>query len=95
MEKVLPDEIRMKICPDIVWRDVEGDLVLFHSTTGQYYGLNDVAAQIWRMLAAGTPEPTIVQELQSRYDVDAARAAAEVKNLTASLLRSGLIVENS
>lgn len=84
----------MKICPDVVWRAVEGDSVLFHSTTGMYYGLNDVAAAIWRMLAAGNTEATIVQELQTRYDVDAARAAAEVQNLTTALLRSGLIVRN-
>lgn len=85
----------MKICPDIVWRDIEGDLVLFHSATGQYYGLNDVAAQIWRLLAAGGTEQTIVLDLQSIYDVDAAKAAEEVQNLTTALLRSGLIVENS
>jgi PqqD family protein of HPr-rel-A system len=91
----LSSENKMKICPDVVWRPVEGDSVLFHSRTGLYYGLNGVAAEIWRMLAAGDTEPTIVQALQSRYDVDMARAAAEVQQLTTALLRSGLIVENS
>lgn len=81
----------MKTSQDAVWCPVEGELVLFHSTNGLYYGLNEVGAEIWRMLSGGASIPGIVDELQSKFNVDESTAANEVHRLTKELANAGLI----
>jgi hypothetical protein len=82
----------VKANEDVVWCPVEGELVLFHSTRGLYYGLNTVGADIWRLLADGAADDMIVSELRSKYEVDEATAASEVHRLTSELAQAGLIV---
>ncbi|HZS48875.1 MAG TPA: PqqD family protein [Blastocatellia bacterium] len=82
----------MKADQDVVWCPVEGELVLFHSTKGLYFGLNNTGAEIWRMLSDGAAIPAIVNELQTKYNVDEATAINEVNRLTRELTDAGLII---
>ena len=82
----------MKADQDVVWCPVEGELVLFHSTKGLYFGLNATGAEIWRMLSEGAAVPSIVSELQSKYNVDESTAIGEVNRLTKELTDAGLII---
>ena len=82
----------VKANEDVVWCPVEGELVLFHSTKGLYFGLNEVGAEIWRRLADGAADDSIVKDLRSKYEVDEATAISEVHRLTSELTQAGLIV---
>ena len=82
----------VKANEDVVWCPVEGELVLFHSTKGLYFGLNEVGAEIWRQLADGAVDSSIVHELQSIYEVDETTATNEVHRLTTELAAADLIV---
>ena len=82
----------VKANEDVVWCPVEGELVLFHSTKGLYFGLNAVGAEIWRQLADGAADHKIVEELRSKYEVDETTAKNEVHRLTSELTQAGLIV---
>jgi PqqD family protein of HPr-rel-A system len=62
----------------VVWRDVEGELVLFDEASGRYHALNPTGSQIWRRLAGGAAPELIVRELTSRYDAPAEVVADEV-----------------
>ena len=75
----------------MVWCPVEGELVLFHSTKGLYFGLNEVGAEIWRLLADGAADERIIEELQTKYEVDETTALNEVHRLTTELTAAGLI----
>lgn len=55
----------------MVWRDVEGELVLFDETSGRYHALNPIGSLIWRRLANGAAPEQIVRELTARYDAPA------------------------
>ena len=82
----------MKADEDVVWCPVEGELVLFHSTKGLYYGLNEIGAEIWRLLADGQAGPSIIEQLKAKYDVDEATANSEVERLTKELANASLLV---
>jgi hypothetical protein len=82
----------VKANEDVVWCPVEGELVLFHSTKGLYFGLNAVGAEIWRQLADGATDHKIVEELRSKYEVDETTAITEIQRLTSELAKADLIV---
>lgn len=37
---------------DVVWRLVEGEVVLLNVTSGQYYSLDEVGSRVWSLLPA-------------------------------------------
>lgn len=45
----LADVVRVN--PDVVWREIDGEIVLLNVVTGLYYGLDDAGASIWRIVA--------------------------------------------
>jgi hypothetical protein len=75
----------------VVWRDVEGELVLFDEKSGRYHTLNLVGSLIWRRLASGAAPELIVRELTARYDAPADVVAREVAAFVAKAADLGLI----
>lgn len=74
----LPLSSGCSVAPRVVWRDVEGELVLFDEASGRYHALNLIGSIIWRRLAAGAAPELIVRELTARYDAPADVIAGEV-----------------
>jgi hypothetical protein len=82
----------MKVAEDVVWCPVEGELVLFDSSKGLYFGLNEVGSSVWRLIADGSEETEIIKALQATYEVDTDTASREVQRIIAELIRSGLLI---
>ena len=75
--------------------DVNGEIVALHVERGQCYGLNNVASEIWRMLAEPTSVDEICEKLCSEYEVDGATCRSEVQSLVGALREEGLVKELS
>lgn len=58
---------------------------------GTYYGLDDVGAEIWRMIQRPMTVGRLVASLVDTYDVDARRCRADVVTLVAALRDRGLV----
>lgn len=69
-----PDE-RVRIESDVVWRDVEGDFVLFDKHTGTYHALNRVGSFVWRRIGAGMTVSAIMRDAAAHFDADEATIA--------------------
>lgn len=72
----IPD--RVAIAPHVVWRDVEGDLVLFDVTAQRYHALNGVGSFIWRRIGRDLPVSAILREAADFYAADADMIATDV-----------------
>ena len=68
--------------PEVLWYDLEGELVLLHTGTGRYHGLDSIGSFIFRALAANQDVPVLVESLTKKYSVQADTARAEVERLT-------------
>ncbi|PYR95022.1 MAG: PqqD family protein [Acidobacteria bacterium] len=84
----------MRLSPDVVFRDLEGEAVILDLASGRYFGLNAVGTRIWTLLDAGMPIERIVQTLAEEYDADAAQIDRDVKALIENLSSRGLIVRS-
>ena len=85
-DKALPD-------PDVVSTSIpNGETVLLHLGTSQYYSLNGTGSEIWKLIARGFSIAEISAELQAGHALDAERALRSVLSLTESLRAERLIV---
>jgi len=82
----------MQLAQEVVWCPVEGEMVLFHSETGEYYGLNEVAARVWRLIAEGASQEAMIERLLAEYEVDSETAHAEVARLIDEFAASNLVL---
>ncbi len=58
---------------------------------GTYYGLEEVGAEIWRLIQTPITIDCIVASLVEMYDIDAERCRADVIALVAALVERRLV----
>ncbi|HZU80606.1 MAG TPA: PqqD family protein [Acidimicrobiales bacterium] len=63
---------------DVVWRQVDGSIVVLDLRTSQYFSLNPSATVLWQLLQDDTDVDTLVDALVEREDVDRERATSDV-----------------
>ena len=80
-----------RVSPDVLTAHLEGEAVLLHLETKQYYRLNETGAAIWKALERGLDPPGIVAALTGEFDVTADVARAEVARVVTELLERGLL----
>jgi hypothetical protein len=80
------------MAPDVLFQELDGEVVLLNLGNEHYYGLDDVGARLWTLLLErGDPEAAVAQML-TEYDVDEASLRSDVTTLIAELERAGLVV---
>ncbi len=84
-------ESRVRISPDVVWREVGGEIVLLDLRKGRYYGLQDAAAMIWKGMSRGEPVGVMGRKLVRNFRVEAERASRDILALARTLESKGLI----
>jgi hypothetical protein len=84
-------ENRYTASPDVLAAHLEGEAVLLHMETKDYFRLNDTAAWIWKGLERGLDRPALIASLLERYEVTPEAAEAELDALLADLTERGLI----
>lgn len=82
--------------PDVVWREVDGEVVLLNVVTGQYFGLDAVGSQVWILLQSAGPQGSNLHNLCSlvtgQFDVDTPTAERDLTALITDLLAQKLLV---
>lgn len=71
--------------------EVGGDVVALHIDRGQCYGMENVTADVWRLLAEPSDLDTICDQLQQKYDVDPEACRSDIATLLVQMQSEGLI----
>jgi Coenzyme PQQ synthesis protein D (PqqD) len=82
----------LRLSPDVVFRDLEGEVVILDLARGRYFGLNPVGTRVWALIDAGTPVDRIVATVAGEYDAERAQIERDVLALIDELSLRGLIV---
>ena len=83
----------IRLSPDVVFRDLEGEAVLLDLSTGTYFGLNEVATRVWTLLGTGAPIATIVDVIADEYEAEPEAIAKDIEALLGELRSRRLVVE--
>jgi hypothetical protein len=71
--------------------DLGEEIILLHLENGNYYGLENVGARIWRLLEKPTKVREIERILLEEYDIEPDRCHEEVSQLLSDLIENGLV----
>lgn len=78
-------------CDDMVWQEIDGELVLLDLRTSIYFALNRTATQLWSMLARGDSEADLAARLVGEYGRSADQAEQDVRSFLEHLRSNDLL----
>ena len=84
-------DTRLAPSPDAVYRELDGEAVILHLETGQYYGLDPIGTRVWRLISDHPRPRDLAAVLLDEYDVDAERLASDLLALLTRLAERRLI----
>lgn len=76
---------------DIVWREIDAEIVILNLATGYYYGLEGAGNDIWRLLVEHGSTEQVVEAMATQFDVDADRLRRDVDALVNDLAAQSIV----
>lgn len=86
------DVLRLECAPDVVWKEVGGDVVLVNLKTNRIYEMNRTGARLWTLLESGSSRSDAEAILAREFDVDVETVRAETDALIVQLVQQQLAV---
>jgi hypothetical protein len=80
-----------KVTDGLTEREVEGELVLLQSDTGNVHQLNHVAACVWRHLEEDAGIEALIDHVTGQFAIDRETAQSDINKLLDDLAALGLI----
>ena len=78
--------------PKVLWREIDGEVVLLEPSRGHYYGIEGVGVHIWRLLQKTSTIEGLLRRLVKEYDEKPADLRKDVQKFIERLKSSGLAV---
>jgi hypothetical protein len=83
---------RFRRAEQVLYRDLQGEVVLLDTESGSYLGLDETGSRIWHLLGEEMPLGGVVERLLEEYDVDRATCERDLLELVEELTGHGLVV---
>lgn len=80
-----------RVPDEVLAAHLEGEAVLLHMDTKNYYRLNATATAVYRGLERGLGREALLDELCAQFEVDRGTASAELDRLMGDLAERGLV----
>ena len=89
--KPLQPLLSAKPNPNVIFRRLGDEMVLFHLETDRFYELNGTAARFWELLCEQGNGDQLPEQMLAEFDVDPEEFAREAEKLLASLKKEDLV----
>jgi hypothetical protein len=76
---------------EFIATDVEGELVLLHTLSWNYFEFDKGGAFIWTLLEVPRSLSSLIEILMGKFDVDEARCRAETRAFLDAMIGQGLV----
>lgn len=86
---------RVAVSPEVVFQQLDDEIVLLNLKNENYYSLDDVGARMWQLLAEHGEVATVVERLEQEYDTDGATLRRDLLELISRLQEAGLLTTES
>ena len=82
----------VQVAAEVVSCDLDGETAILNTHTGDYFGLDEVGASVWRLIRQPQTVAGIIEEISAEYDVDPTRCQTDLLALVGQLAAHGLVV---
>ena len=86
---------RVKANRDVVFRDLQGELVLLNLKSGVYFGLDPVGTRMWQRLHEHRSLHEVLAALLDEYDVAETRCERDLVGFVRALVENELVTLES
>ncbi|MBV8451885.1 MAG: PqqD family protein, partial [Deltaproteobacteria bacterium] len=69
-QMALTSDSIVRIATDAVFCEFGGETAILNVRSGNYYGLDEIGAAVWRMMSQPRTVAEIIREITAEYDVD-------------------------
>jgi len=87
----ITDNTCLRRNPDMVFSEVDGEVVMLSVQNGEYYNLNEVSSDIWQELKEACSFKDLVIRLQETYEVPYETCETETRIFLEQTLEKGII----
>jgi hypothetical protein len=77
--------------PEVIAAEADQDLIMVSVATGNYYGISDVAREIWDAIESPKRISDLVDDLTASYQIDSFSCEAQTLSFLEALLDEGLL----
>ena len=78
--------------PDVLFQEIEGELVLLDLGQERYFSLDDVGTRFWQLLTEHGEVDVVITAMLAEFDVDEPTLRHDVGRLLGELRERGLVV---
>ncbi len=82
---------KLRVAAHVHWRRFDSELVILDLESGQYYGLNEVAAVAFERVARGEDVAQTVSAILELYDVKRETLETDIEKTFVDLLDRGVL----
>ncbi|MGD8535051.1 MAG: PqqD family protein [Candidatus Aminicenantes bacterium] len=79
----------------VPWRIIEGEAILVKVDSGEVIHLNEVAAEIWRIIDGKRKISEIIDHIQKDFDVEREQSEKDTLEFIKSLSDINLVIEKT
>jgi hypothetical protein len=92
MPQITPNTRLAKDTSQVIDRVVDGEALVIHLQSGEYFSLNPIGTRIWELLSGEETLGQIANVLVEEYDVTLEQAQADITALATDLIQERLAV---
>lgn len=81
----------VKINPDVIYQNIEGEVVLLNTENEKYFGLDHVGAKFWEIAHTTCDVAEIIEQMQDIFDVDHARLTKDIDVLIERMIKFNIV----
>jgi hypothetical protein len=90
-ENLIGSESRVVVAASVYARPFEAEIVLLDFSVGEYFGLDEVGAEVWRGLEGGRSLGAIADLISERFEVTREIALADIVSLVTEMRARNLV----
>ena len=88
----MPEAKRIaRVSPSTLYREMQGEAVLLHLDSGEYFGLDEVANRIWQLIVEKGELTQVETAMLEEFDVERAVLSKDLSRMIDELVAKRLI----
>jgi hypothetical protein len=90
-KEIMPDTILQRK-PDMLFNEIDGEVVMLSIENSEYYGMDKVGSRIWQLLENPMQLKELVARLMDEYDVDEEKCRIETVAFIKKMAEKRLLI---